>query len=359
MEVGSVRSACDGICRIAARTAKGQIAIIVELAGKKGATVRGAVGCNVRHLNGESSIPGLHRDERPIVLFDNLSTESWFRGHPLHAVEQFAASMVAIAIDIGGGANDAALIVLDPQKVSVRDTATTVLFSELSRIAGVILSNDNGSDDQHPAPSARPGLIADCDALGFQETGNHLGAQSQSGQDPMMDFLLRTLVKKRSLRTRKATHFIALRSWKKSVRDTQIAALRSVKSQLSAAAIGVMSDEIVEAVRQLYAGMKFAAVVPVPCGSSGSDRCLSLALAEAVAKRLGVRYCAALISSAEPGSSHPRKSARLADFQVKEKITGQVLLVDDVATTGTHIELATKALRAGGASPLAIAWIGA
>jgi predicted amidophosphoribosyltransferase len=39
-------------------------------------------------------------------------------------------------------------------------------------------------------------------------------------------------------------------------------------------------------------------------------------------------------------------------------LQGPVLLVDDVATSGRHIEEATELLRAKGASVLAVAWIG-
>ena len=42
-----------------------------------------------------------------------------------------------------------------------------------------------------------------------------------------------------------------------------------------------------------------------------------------------------------------------------DKVSGPALLVDDVATSGSHIEEAVKLLRPACGSVLAVAWIGA
>ena len=77
-----------------------------------------------------------------------------------------------------------------------------------------------------------------------------------------------------------------------------------------------------------------------------------------MATRLGARYLAALTPQKGSGRPHPRKSARLSAFEVVRKPTGVTLVVDDVASSGRHLELAVQALRSGDTPVLAVAWIG-
>jgi hypothetical protein len=57
------------------------------------------------------------------------------------------------------------------------------------------------------------------------------------------------------------------------------------------------------------------------------------------------------------GSSHPQRSARLGALVRRERPPGPVLLVDDPATTGLHVEQALGALRGEGVPALAMVWI--
>ncbi len=98
-------------------------------------------------------------------------------------------------------------------------------------------------------------------------------------------------------------------------------------------------------------------VVPVPGGSSGKDDAFSILLAKSVARQLDIKFLDVLINSDTVGSSHPKKSAKLQPFQVREKVSGNVLIVDDVATSGRHIELATLAIRPLCNFCTAVVWI--
>ncbi len=354
----NVKAALDDVCRIAARTAKAQIAFVVECMDSKNAIIRGAVGCNAIRLVGNAVIPGLHHDEQPAVICADLDRQPWFQNHPLSAIVPFAKRLLAVSI---GPMNtrDATLVVLNPRAAAIRDTATIVVLSDLSRIASYLLSCGQTEHVAKCGAANMPEARNSGDSTGSYDARLSEGGSPRDGCDPLASFLLRTLVRRRSLRSRKSTHYVTLRNWKQPVKDTQIAALRSLKAQLPhPAAVSAIAKEIADAAFELYGGMTFSCIVPVPCGNSGHRRCLSVLLAERVATILGVPFRQPLSGVVSAGASHPHKSAGLPRYQVHEEISGQVLVIDDVATTGTHIERAVDALRAKGASPLAIVWIG-
>jgi len=315
------------------------------------------VGSNVERLIGNPTIPGLHHDERPLVVHDDLALAKWFQAHPLQTILPYANSLIAASINIADPGTTAALVVFNPLPSAIRDTGTAAALSELARVAGFLLSSDHAAH-MTVGQDIRGAEAQSLGGLGFQDTGVGDDGLLQTSRDPLASFLLRTLVLRRSLRSRKTTHYVTLRSWKKSVKDTQIAALRSLKAQVPEAAVAVIAVEIATAARELYAGVIFAGVIPIPCGNSGHARCLSVLLAQRVAVLLGVPFRDVLSGVVLVSASHPRKSAALPRYRVKEEVSGQVLVIDDVTSTGTHIEFAVKALRAKGGSPFAIAWIG-
>jgi predicted amidophosphoribosyltransferase len=81
-------------------------------------------------------------------------------------------------------------------------------------------------------------------------------------------------------------------------------------------------------------------------------------MAQAVAEALGCASAEALAFNAERGGSFPKKSARLQPFRVTQMVEGPVLLIDDVASSGRHLQLAHRALTNNGLNVVAMAWIG-
>lgn len=81
-------------------------------------------------------------------------------------------------------------------------------------------------------------------------------------------------------------------------------------------------------------------------------------LAEQVALNLNLAICDVLGGQGGTSGSTPRKSARLKPYETTSPPPDAVLLIDDVASSGRHLELAAAALREAGASVHAIAWIG-
>jgi predicted phosphoribosyltransferase len=120
-----------------------------------------------------------------------------------------------------------------------------------------------------------------------------------------------------------------------------------------------VADEIAQHVRRFFGAPRIGCVVAVSCGHSRRDDCLSVQIAQMVASILAVAYVAAFECAPLPGSSHPRSQHFRTPKLVVAPTGDTVLLVDDVATSGRHIEAAVEVLRGKVSHVMAIAWLGA
>jgi predicted amidophosphoribosyltransferase len=179
-----------------------------------------------------------------------------------------------------------------------------------------------------------------------------------AGIGSLYHFLDRTLLHKRTVHERNGVGYVSIRAWRKSIKDTQIAALRSIKMVPSKEIAEQISTDFLMFVTALHGATAFDTVVPVPAGSSNMKNSLSVLVAHQLAGRLQIPFNDCLSIQGAIGTSHPRKSAALKPYLMDDCILGRVLLVDDVATTGTHIEMAVRGLRNKGAVPTAVVWIG-
>lgn len=169
-------------------------------------------------------------------------------------------------------------------------------------------------------------------------------------------FLLSTLIRQKRLLRRGPVAYHALARWRSAVKDTQIAALKALKRDPSDLFLSAVADEMVTAIGTLYGRKTFQAVTHVPCGNSGPG-CLAAKLAKRVAERLDVAFIDAFDVLPPSGGSHPRGNARRASMTLREAPTVPVLLIDDVATSGAHIEEAAMLLRATAPAVLPLVWI--
>ncbi len=202
-------------------------------------------------------------------------------------------------------------------------------------------------------------LVASLDPASLERPGNAAAAVPPDGE-PASEFLLETLVRRRALRSRNGVSYVTLRAWRQPVREHQIKALRAIKRLRPHALAAEIASEIADDVGALFGAGGFRAVVPMPCGHSKAGKCLSAEIARSLARMLSLPVAHALALSEERGSSHPKTNAKRAAMRLAAPVEGPVLLVDDVATSGRHIEEASSLLRAQkpGCGVLAVAWIG-
>jgi hypothetical protein len=171
------------------------------------------------------------------------------------------------------------------------------------------------------------------------------------------DFLLATLIAQKRLLRRGPMPFHALRRWRATVKDSQLAALKALKRNPSGAFVTSVGDELATAASALYGKNVMQAVAAVPCGNSG-PHCLASRLAAAVAERLSLPLLEPFEPLPTSGGSHPKGNTRRPAMRLVRPVDCPVLLIDDVATSGAHLaEAATLLKEAGAPAVLPLVWL--
>lgn len=225
----------------------------------------------------------------------------------------------------------------------------------------------------HPMHADDPGLQSSIDPVSssapavdlFQTTGL---AHSPSSFDdnkspkfngnPVSNFLSRTLISKRQVSHRKNVTYFTVKTWKKPIKDAQISAMRALKVFGSEELTIQAAGDIVSTLKGLLGTLDFDFVTAIPCMHSKGDSCLSVSIGQKISSSTGIPFKQCFKREYRAGSSHPVNNAKLPPFKLTEQVSGKILLVDDVATSGAHMEKAANRLRENGASVFCVAWIG-
>jgi hypothetical protein len=181
-------------------------------------------------------------------------------------------------------------------------------------------------------------------------------AANTNSTDVVSDFLFETLLHKRRLLQRNGYGYLAVRGWRKPIKAYQLSGLKALKKAKPDGFAERIASELDDAIKSIHGSLKNAVVVPVPCGHSG-EGCLTEQIAKALARRIGIPMVKAFAPLAVTGSSHPKTNAKRPKMTLLENVQGQIILVDDVATSGAHMEEARKLLSENASAVWSIAWI--
>ena len=186
------------------------------------------------------------------------------------------------------------------------------------------------------------------------------GEETAASTEVTADFILTTLVQARRINTRNGVSYTTTARWRTGIKNWQILALKALKKQPPPILLDAAADNIMRAMHDLVGKGGFTAVVPVPCGHSGPG-CLSSLLAKTIAAKADVRCIPLFEDMCLTGSSHPKANARRPKMRIVDTVdkSERVLLIDDVATSGSHIAEATSLIRQVGCTVMPICWIGA
>ncbi|QJQ31072.1 hypothetical protein GV829_00215 [Sphingomonas lacunae] len=183
------------------------------------------------------------------------------------------------------------------------------------------------------------------------------GADAQA-HDPLAveQFLLETLLHQPRMLRRGNRRYFGVRTWRKSIKRFQIDALKALKLRGSIPFVDAIASELAGIVREIYGDVGNAIIVPVPCGHSGPG-CLSCRVAKRMSELMQVDFQEAFEPIAVKGTSHPATNVRRPRMKLAETITRPVILVDDVATSGSHLEEAASLLAQSSPNVWPLAWI--
>jgi hypothetical protein len=339
------REILDALCGLVGHSERADSVCILKATGKFGGIILGSWGCNARSLSGDVHLSELDALKRPFLIAHNLDRAKWFRSHPLWIVSPFAKSMIAISLpDMNSRVQYYIALFFNLTSTRSREPNTNYL-SSVARMASMILG-------QLPQPPANG---SNSFADGTAPPGV---SYPPVGEDAVLAFLANTLTPKIALRNKGDVSFIIVRQWKAALKEVQLSAFEGLKIRPSKVAANMIAQEISTVVAKFYEGTAFNAIVPVPCGSSGTSNCMSVEIARFVSEITGVPMKNCLVGEYGKGRSHPHKSKQLKPYSVQGDISGSVLLVDDVVTSGKHIQMAVDALRNKGVSVSAVAWLG-
>lgn len=356
-----MRKVLDVLCAIVAE-ATGASSVMVAKRNplRKTIQVRGSIGTMIKELDMSFAIPGLDPVKSPSLAVPDIRLDPRFVDHPMVKVAPHIRSFIAIMLP-GFDQNERAVLhIVNPKRAVFGDaTIWRELSSFIKVFAGIlgfekdmalINTTEPNSEDLHdlinqfggPAPLRQSNTIVRNPMIG----------------EASIDFLFDTLIKKRTLHSRNGVDYLTLRSWRAQVKAYQISTLVSLKVSKPSTFIRRAADEIAEAVRHVHGEGVIGAVVPVPPGSSGDVNSFSVMLAREVAADLNVPFCDVLEPQGQKGKSAPIKSAKLKPYVVKEKVAGPILVVDDVASSGAHMEMAMSALKQHAKAVYGVVWIG-
>lgn len=170
--------------------------------------------------------------------------------------------------------------------------------------------------------------------------------------------LLSGLVGRPAIYSRNGISYVVARNWRADAKSSAVDELKRAKARLCCETCDLAVADVADVARRLYGASPRAVITSVPCGHSRVPDCFGRRLAEGVAAELGIRYVQCWRDRFVKGVSHPKEFHKLPPLEWIRKPSQSVIVVDDVATSGWHLEEALTALRTVGVPASAIAWVG-
>lgn len=166
------------------------------------------------------------------------------------------------------------------------------------------------------------------------------------------------LTRRPALRHRNAVAFITVRSWRAASRGDDLRAFKQEKRAAVSALLSTAADDVAAEVAALLAPGPGWSVTCIAGGHSRSPDSWGKRLARLVAARLALPFVQRFADRPVAGSSHPKEFRRLPPLVWHQAPDGPVIVIDDVVTSGWHMEEALGMIRSSGHVAVGFAWIG-
>jgi hypothetical protein len=169
--------------------------------------------------------------------------------------------------------------------------------------------------------------------------------------------LLGSLVYRPMVFRRNDIGWVAACAWRAGAKADDIAALKHAKRKLDRRLIDASAELLAAVVRQLRGDRAADAITSIPCGHSRRPDCLGKQIAQRVAEALGLPFLQIFADRPCSGVSHPKEFAKLPPLERITDPCPSMILIDDLATSGWHVEESLTALRQLGTATSAFVWI--
>jgi predicted amidophosphoribosyltransferase len=166
-----------------------------------------------------------------------------------------------------------------------------------------------------------------------------------------------TLVYRPALFRRNEIRWIAAYAWRSNQRTRGLAALKQAKEALDASILKEAATSISGLIHEIFGDKPVDAITGIPCGHSRRADCFGKQLARLVASMVGLPFLQIFADRPCPGSSHPKQSMSLPPLQQIADPPRSMIIIDDLATSGWHLEESVLALRQSGVAASSIVWI--
>lgn len=341
-------SSLDRIVEVVARLVRSPMAMIWCVSGNQ-VRVIGRFGIHIDEINGVCDLAPLQQ-HLGIQHAKEIRRNPAYKEHVILKIAPFSRNIVYIPVRMENWIWCVGILLVDPG----------VGWPFSAQLASILLQIELHVAEfiqLHLGQSPRDGIKLK--SIGAAEHAVGEQPAPQIGVEASAQFLSETLVKRQSLKSRNGVAYVTLRTWRRPIKEHQIRALAALKAYPHPTFVSQVANEIVAAAKTLF-GTRSACVVPVPCGHSRRTDCLSVQLARETANQLKRPFVEIFSPQFRAGASHPKQSAKLPPLKFAQGVApvGNIILIDDVATSGRHIEQAVNALSERAEHVFALAWIG-
>lgn len=176
-------------------------------------------------------------------------------------------------------------------------------------------------------------------------------------ESEVYDYILSLPLRPR-VRSRNGSIFLTIRGWSARHKKRQIEIFKSIKCRAPKALVDFAAKEIANFIVSLVGCAKGFIITNVPCGHSNTSKCLSFRIANAVASLMRSEYVKLWRDRPQKGTHYPKPQTSRPGLEWIALPLLPVILVDDIMTSGSHLEECLQSLRDKGIFCIGIAWIG-
>jgi hypothetical protein len=191
----------------------------------------------------------------------------------------------------------------------------------------------------------------------FGEGAFRVVKRHSAGANPTSQ-ILDYIVNRPAIYRRNSIRWISACAWRSRGEEPGLAELKKAKEKRDPSLIATAGRSIADLVEEIFGRDAADAVMCIPCGHSKKSECFGKRLARQVADLLDLPFVQVFADRPCHGASHPKTRASLPPLQQLIVIPPpSVIIVDDVATSGWHLEEAMVRLRSLGTKVSSVVWI--